>query len=183
MSSDDYARLFFQTINKQPGQPADDYEKVLGESGIPAGYGPNIKPDASMPFNAMTQQIGSDGRIAGRIFLPTATPDENGYYTHPFSPLRDGPASGSLVWEWRDLGGPPVVTPEGGVSREEVKAMIDAALGDVVKIKDKIALRTNSGLLAGLNGGGPTTENAPIEWIGKGGEPHSWESLTIERGE
>jgi len=87
---------------------------VLGASGIPAGLPPYVVPDASMPLSAMTQQIGSDGRIAGRIFLPTATPDDLGYYAHPFSPLRDGPTPGSLLWEWRDLGGPPVVTPGAG---------------------------------------------------------------------
>jgi hypothetical protein len=139
MSSDEYARLFFDTIKKSPGQPADDYETVLGESGIPAGYAEYVKPTADMPFNAMTQQIGSDGRIAGRIFLPTATPDDKGYYTHPFSPLKDA-AAGSphrLEWEWRDLGGPPIVTPgesgggtqppAQGLTKEECQAMIDEA--------------------------------------------------------
>jgi hypothetical protein len=111
MTSAEYQSLFFSTIGRAPGQPADDYELVLGSSGIPAGLGPYVVPDASMPFSAMTQQIGTDGRIAGRIFLPTATPDDLGYYAHPFSPLRDGPTPGSLLWEWRDLGGPPVVTP------------------------------------------------------------------------
>jgi hypothetical protein len=41
-------------------------------------------------------------------------PDDLGYYAHPFSPLCDGPTPGSLFWEFRDLGGPPVVTPIGG---------------------------------------------------------------------
>jgi len=114
MTSAEYQSLFFSTIQRAPGQPADDYEAVLGASGIPAGSPPYVVPDASMPFAGMTQQIGTDGRIAGRIFLPTATPDDLGYYTHPFSPLRDGPTPGTLLWEWRDLGGPPVVTPGEG---------------------------------------------------------------------
>ena len=47
----------------------------------------------------------------------------------------------------------------------------------------KVALRTNSGLLAGIKGGGPTASDAPIEWIGKTGDPHAWESFEIEKGE
>ena len=196
MNSDDYKNLFFSTIGKAPGQPADDYEQVLGASGIPAGYAAYVRPDcATMPFHAMTQQIGSDGRIAGRIFLPASGPDENGYYTHPFSPLKDGPTPGSLLWEWRDLGiGTPVLDPCGGtgegvpptttgISTEEVQAMIDAAMQNAIKLGDKIALRTNSGLLAGIQGGGPTSPDQPINWIGKEGDAHSWESLTIEKGE
>jgi len=137
MTSAEYQQLFFSTIQRAPGQPADDWEAVLEASGIPKGYGPFIVPDASMPFHAMTQQIGSDGRIAGRIFLPTAEPDPNGYYTHPYSPLKDGPTPGTLLWEWRDLGGPPVVTPGDssggtpsapGLTEAQVQAMIDAAI-------------------------------------------------------
>jgi len=144
MTTDDYQQLFFATIGRAPGQPADDYALVLGASGIPAGYGPGVMPNASMPFAAMTQQIGTDGRIAGRIFLPTATPDPNGYYTHPFSPLRDGPTAGSLLWEWRDLGGPPVVTPgadssgpppepiTGGLTEAQVQAMLDQQTAQLI---------------------------------------------------
>jgi hypothetical protein len=136
MTTAEYQQLFFSTIQRAPGQPADDYEAVLGASGIPAGLPPYTVPQASQPFAAMTQQIGSDGRIAGRVFLPTAIPDDLGYYAHPFSPLRDGPTPGSLVWEWRDLGGPPVVTPgdatappsSGSLTEAQVQAMIDAAL-------------------------------------------------------
>jgi len=137
MTFDDYGRYFFSLIQRAVGQPADDYAAVLGASTIPAGLPPGEVPDAAMPHHAMTQQIGSDGRIAGRVFLPTATPDELGYYAHPVSPLRDGPTPGSLVWEWRDLGGPPIVTPEdgtsppppsGGLTEAEVNALIDDAL-------------------------------------------------------
>jgi hypothetical protein len=110
----DYGAYFFNLIHRQPGQPADDYAAVLSQSTIPAGLPPYVVPDASMPHHALTQQIGSDGRIAGRLFLPTATPDDLGYYSHPVSPLRDGPMPGSLLWEWRDLGGPPVVNPATG---------------------------------------------------------------------
>lgn len=137
MTFDDYGQYFFSLIQRAPGQPADDYAAVLAASTIPAGLPPGVVPDASMPHGALTQQIGSDGRIAGRVFLPTASPDELGYYSHPVSPLRDGPTPGSLVWEWRDLGGPPIVTPvdattpmppPGGLTEAQVQAMIDDSI-------------------------------------------------------
>ena len=170
MTSAEYQSLFFSTIQRAPGQPADDYEAVLGGSGIPKGLGPYVVPDATMPFSAMTQQIGSDGRIAGRIFLPTATPDDLGYYSHPFSPLTDGPTPGSLLWEWRDLGGPPVVTPgdSGTVppdtselaarvtALEEVTAGMGEELDDLVQRVTKI----EHALMDGLHAHGPI--NLPI---------------------
>jgi hypothetical protein len=137
MTFDDYGQYFFTLIQRAPGHPADDYDAVLGASTIPAGLPPFVVPDVSMPHHALTQQIGSDGRIAGRLFLPTAAPDDLGYYSHPVSPLRDGPTPGTLVWEWRDLGGPPIVMPEdatvpvppsGGLTEAEVNALIDDAL-------------------------------------------------------
>jgi hypothetical protein len=171
MTSADYQTLFFSTIGRAPGQPADDYDLVLGSSGIPAGYGPHIVPDVSMPFAAMTQQIGSDGRIAGRIFLPTAAPDPNGYYTHPFSPLRDGPTPGTLVWEWRDLGGPPVVTPgESGTTPPNTSGDVDALKAWMTAIEARVtALEESSAAMGeemddlvtgGLHAHGPI--NLPI---------------------
>ena len=149
-----------------------------------------------MPFGAMTQQIGSDGRIAGRIFLPTAETDPNGYYTHPFSPLRDGPTAGSLLWEWRDLGGPPVVTPGeaavappsgGGLTEDQVQAMIDRAIADCVKVGDKIALRcsgdgTAEGQVLCAEGGGPHEQNQPVVLTGRVAVG-PWESFRIEEGQ
>lgn len=144
MTLDEYGSYFFSVIQRSPGQPADDYAAVLGASTIPAGLGPYVVPEASMPHHALTQQIGSDGRIAGRMFLPTAIPDDLGYYSHPVSPLRDGPTPGTLVWEWRDLGGPPVVTPEGsapvpvppttpsGLTEAQVQAMIDDSIAEAL---------------------------------------------------
>jgi len=169
MNINDYGLYFFSVIGKSAGQPADDYEAVLGASGIPKGLAPHIVPDASMPHHAMTQQIGTDGRIAGRIFLPTATPDELGYYSHPMSPLRDGPTPGSLVWEWRDLGGPPVVTPGdsgsggGGVSEAQVQGMIDAAvapLSERIVILESNVVALNDIIAQPLRAHGPV--NLPI---------------------
>lgn len=111
--------------------------------------------------------------------------------------------SAGLVWAWYWIAGneydpvqdetgsgpspvPPTTT---GISAEEVQAMIDASLNPIyammegaLKIGDKIALRTNSGLIAGIAGGGPTSEDAPIEWIGKN-HIHAWESFEVEKGE
>ena len=99
---------FWHITGKAPNEPADDYAEVLREVGLPAGYPPYAMPTAN-GFYGLTQQIGSDGRIAGRIFLPTQMPDELGYHSAPVSPLKDAPTPGKLLWEWRPLGGPPYV--------------------------------------------------------------------------
>jgi hypothetical protein len=197
MNPSEYQQLFFSTIKRAPGQPADDYAEVLAASGIPAGYGPYIVPDASMPLHGMTQQIGSDGRIAGRVFLPTAAPDPNGYYTHPVSPLRDGPTPGSLLWEWRDLGGPPVVDPSGAappdtgggadyVTREE----FNAALAEVVKLGDRIGLQSSGDEGGGIapallcaEGGGPSDVPGAFTLGARSGDtPGPWESWKVVKG-
>ena len=54
---------FFWLIDRQPGQPADDWMQVLGTCGLPAGYPPHVKPTQN-GYYGLTQQIGSDGRIA-----------------------------------------------------------------------------------------------------------------------
>jgi hypothetical protein len=81
---------------------------------------------------------------------------------------------------------PVVVVPGGGLTKEEVQSMIDAsiaALPPALQFGAKIAIRTNSGLLAGIKGGGPTVNDDPIDWIGKTGDAHAWESFTLEPGE
>lgn len=193
---------FFWLIQRSPGQSAADWVPVLTNSGIPEGYAPYVKPVWNETYG-LTQQIGADG-VRGRLFLPTAQPDPLGYYAHPIDILADGATPGTLVWAWKDtLGGPPYVpvTPEGGtmpnpqppssggVTEAQVQAMIDASIDPLeaqiagaVKVGDKIALRTNSGLIAGIKGGGPTTVDAPIELIGKQ-NIDAWESWKLERGQ
>ena len=98
---------------------------------------------------------------------------------HQYDPVQPADGGGGI-----DTGTPaPPSGGSGGLTESQVQAMIDAAMEQAVKLGDKIALRTNSGLLAGIKGGGPTEVDAPINWIGKTGEPHAWESLTIEKGE
>lgn len=213
--NEDEARdWFYRGIGQSIGAPAANWESIMTNCGLPPGYGPGVVPNASMPYFAFTQQFS--GGPKGRIFLPSNTPDELGYYTRciqylddavgtysakkdpsvDFVSLTKSKSGGGLVWSWYHVAGnqyDPVQGADGatqpgtgvGLTKEEVQAMIDASLAAFtgVKLGDKISLRTNSGLLAGIKGGGPTSPDAPINWIGKTGDPHAWESLTIERGE
>lgn len=203
---------FFWLVQRAEGMPADDWAEVLTTSGIPEGFPAGVYPTPNLVYG-LTQQIGSGG-VRGRIFLPTAVPDALGYYSHPIDCLNG--EEPNLTWAWKDApggphppyvpvnmpgagGGPgsggPAVPPEGGtvpptttgISEAQVQAMIDAAVKDCLKFGTKIALKTNSGLFAGIKGGGPTQPDAPIEWIGKTGDPvgvpHAWESLEVVKGE
>jgi len=203
--TEDEARdWFFAGIGKKIGDPAGDWETVMANCGLPPGYGPGVVPNAMMPYFAFTQQFS--GGPKGRMFLPTSTPDELNYYTRCMQYLDDAAKTYSkkrnpkqdfkmvspsgLVWAFYWVAGneydpvqpanagPPVLQPDGDFAAR-LKALEDNA----VKLGDKIALRTNSGLLAGIKGGGPTAPDAPISWIGKIGDPHAWESLKIEKGE
>jgi hypothetical protein len=205
---------FYEGIARYLGAPAEDWEQVMEACGLPPGYGPGVIPNASMPYFAHTQQYS--GGPKGRIFLPTSTPDELGYYTRCIQYLDDAKStyskarnpkqdfktvkSSNLVWAWYHVAGnayAPVTGANGGgeqpptntgLTEAQVQAMIDDSIAQAlegrtgVQIGDRIALRTNSGLIAGLVGGGPTSEGQTIEWTGKS-EIHSWESFTLERGE
>jgi hypothetical protein len=193
MTLDDYQALFFSLIQRAPGQPADDWEAVLAASTIPAGLGPGEVPDAAMPHHGMTQQIRSSGDPAGRVFLPTATPDDLGYYAHPISPLRDGPTAGSLVWEWRDLGGPPVVTPEGstgdpgtpgGGSVEQRLATLEAQVAQLqataVLRGAHIGLRMAEGQVLCAANGGPTKPNQVVRFESRAEVSGAWEEFEVQ---
>jgi hypothetical protein len=104
---------FFSLINREPNQPADDWAQVLAASGIPAGFASGEVPTDN-GFYGLTQQIRENGDIAGRIFLPTAEPDANGYYSQPVSPLKDAATAGHLLWEWRLLSNHPAYVPVTG---------------------------------------------------------------------
>jgi len=149
---------FFWLIARAPGQPADDWETVLGNCGLPAGYPPHIYPEANGHYG-ITQQIGSDGRIAGRIFLPARMPDELGYYSIPVSPLRDADTPGHLLWEWRPLSGTPYQpwitesatggsgTPDTGGGSADTSALesrIAALEQTAIKDGDRLALHATA---------------------------------------
>ncbi|MGE0451714.1 MAG: hypothetical protein AB7Q29_19225 [Vicinamibacterales bacterium] len=101
---DDPKAYFFYVINRREGDSANDYRSVLSASGIPAGFGPGFRPPLTgMPHYGITQQIGTTGRIAGRLFLPASGRDSLGYFTKPVTVLADG--AGGLVWAWIELEG------------------------------------------------------------------------------
>ena len=48
---------FFAGIGKKIGSPANDWEQVMTDCGLPPGYGPGVVPTALMPFFAFTQRL------------------------------------------------------------------------------------------------------------------------------
>jgi hypothetical protein len=179
---------FYAGIGKTPGAPADDWEAVMTNCGLPPGFGPGVKPTASMPFFAFTQQFS--GVPKGRLFLPSDQPDENGYYTRCMQYLEDSPTvPGGLIWGWY-LAGPnnPYVPVQGasngvpipgnGVTRGELYAI----LADYFKVDDKLALEVNSGKIICVESGGPTTDNQPIVLTSRS-SVGPWESLRMKRGQ
>jgi len=194
--------LFSRTI----GQPANDWASVMQNTNLPHNvYTPGLKADALWPMFGFTQMWGSGGP-RGRIFLPSQSSDDQGYYTRQIQVIEDGP-NGGLIWAWKYISGfayspvqgvsevppgtgpPPAVIVGGGLTEAQVQAMIDDSIQQAIAnftgvvYGDKIALRTNSGLLAGILGGGPTVPDQEITLIGKEGWPHAWESFTLEKGE
>ena len=91
-TADAYKAYFFSVIGKTEGSDASDWFAVLTGSGIPAGLAAGVVPTTAMPHYALTQQMGAGG-VRGRVFLPTATADSYGYYSHPFDVLANAPAS------------------------------------------------------------------------------------------
>ena len=116
--TEDEARgWYFAGIGRTQGAPANDWAAVMAASGLPPGYGPGIVPNASMPFFAFTNMVGSSNEQRGRIFLPTAVPDPNGYYTRQIQVIADGATPGTFVWSWTYISGhayAPVQGADGG---------------------------------------------------------------------
>src|SRR5829696_8144911 len=83
----EFRDYFFTLIGRKLEQPANDYREVLSKAypwngeleRIPDGPGPNVKLGPNAPFYGLTQQWS--GEPKGRIFLPTAAPDSNRFYT------------------------------------------------------------------------------------------------------
>ena len=180
---------FFNGIGKKIGQPADDWEQVMRDCGLPPGYGPGVRPTASMPYFAITQQFSAGPK--GRIFLPTDRPDENNYYTRCIQIIDDDPnRPGKLIWAWYHVAGHEYVPVEGadsmpgtpgtgeGITREELYAI----LADYFKVDDKVALEMNSGKIICVERGGPTEDNKPVELTSRSGVG-PWESLRMKRGQ
>lgn len=66
-------------VGMRVGDPQIGWEAKLAASGIPDGYGPGVRPNYQV-HHGITQQIGVGGP-RGVIYLPTADPDDLGYYT------------------------------------------------------------------------------------------------------
>jgi hypothetical protein len=211
----EFCEYFYALIGKSLGQPANDFEQVLSRAYpwngqslmIPPGVGPGIRQQPGAPFYGLTQQFS--GQPKARVFLPSNTPDDLGYYTRCMQYVDDAVGTfkrtkrqptaqdANLVWAWY-LAGPdnayaPLQPAEGGgtvpptttgISKEECQEMINASLATFTGIAfgNKVALRMNSGKLLSIVGGGPTEDDKPVELISRP-DIHAWESLTIEKGE
>lgn len=205
------AQDYIYTIYQRTiGQPANDWAAVMQNSNLPRNvYTPGLKADGTWPMFGFTMMWSSGPR--GRIFLPTLQADENNYYTRQIQVIDNAPGGvegRDFIWAWKYISGhayspvqgvaevppgggqqpPIVIAPGAGLTEAEVQAMIDDSIEQAlasftgIKFGDKIALRTNSGMIAGIKGGGPTSEDAPIDLIGKT-DIHAWESFEIEKGE
>jgi hypothetical protein len=98
---------FLSVINRAEGSSASDWATVLDASGIPTAPGPGVRPNSNDHFG-ITQQRGAGGNVRGRLFLPTDTPDSNGYYLHAIDVLVGSP----LTWGWSDwISGQPAYAP------------------------------------------------------------------------
>ena len=76
----DNPQAYFESVvGVRIGDPAPNWEMKLAASGIPEGYGPGVLPNYADHFG-ITQQIATGGP-RGVVYLPTAQPDDNGYYT------------------------------------------------------------------------------------------------------
>ena len=68
---------FYEGIGKQPGAAADNWLEVMDTCGLEAGYGPGVRPNASMPNFAITQQYRVNQKVVyfclqiGRMIIIT----------------------------------------------------------------------------------------------------------------
>jgi hypothetical protein len=95
---------FFALIGRAEGSPAPDWAAVLAASGIPDGYGPFQLPNYGVHYG-ITQQMGFSGP-RGVVYLPTAAPDDLGYYTRQILVVENYPANPTWAWIDRFAGGP-----------------------------------------------------------------------------
>jgi len=94
---DEWRIYFFSLLDDAGvGLPADDYEaKLLGlvDDGMLVNAvplpDPGAVPSVAWPFFGIKLIVDGSGHPRGRIQLPTAVPDANGYYTHEFQVIAD----------------------------------------------------------------------------------------------
>jgi hypothetical protein len=209
--ADPQAYFFADMIKRPEGSPADDYKDVL-RGLIAQGMGTNPRPGEIQPPNApfygitcMCSSGTTDPR--GRIWLPTTSPvvvDGNAWYTHEIQVIANGPTPGSFVWAWTDKGGGPYEARpceggtdtggggggEGGMTEDQVKAMIDAALKPVhaelattLKDDSNISLRADegNGMVLCAEGGGPTQTHQRFNLTSRPAVGGGWEKWKIRK--
>jgi len=89
---DGWRDYFFGLLSETVGQPADDYEaklQALADGGMLVNASPGEIPSVASPFFGIWVIIDGSGHPRGRIQLPTAVADANGYYTHEFQVIGD----------------------------------------------------------------------------------------------
>jgi hypothetical protein len=106
----DARSFFYWKNNRTPGASANDWESVMFNVGWPAGYGPGVRPPVGPPFYGFSQQVNSAGVPRGRVFLPTNTPDSNGYFSRETDFLTGSP--GAYRWDWREKSDAPSYGPQ-----------------------------------------------------------------------
>lgn len=96
----DMRSYFFHLIGRSEGSPACDWQEVMDASGLPANPAPGERGADDAPYFGLTQQRTSGGEVRGRLFLPTDSADEYGYYIHAIDVLEN--VNGTMKWVWKD---------------------------------------------------------------------------------
>jgi hypothetical protein len=176
---------YFSTLTGTTyGAPADGWEGVMEAAypwqghqlNIPPGVGPGVRQPPDAPFFGLTQQYS--GGPKGRIFLPTDSPDELGYYTRCMQYLDDAVGtyekskkqvtaqSTGLIWSWYWVAGAeyaPVTDADGTAPPEmdtcpnttrvdALEVVVDTLVGEVELLRELLE--------GGLHAHGPI--NLPI---------------------
>jgi hypothetical protein len=101
--------FFFWKIGREIGAPADDWMRVMEQSGWPGGSG--ARPAVGPPFYGIIQQVNSSGSPRGRLFLPTdAAPNSTAFFSREIDFL--GVGGSGLVWDWREQTNAPAYAPQ-----------------------------------------------------------------------
>lgn len=108
----EFQDYFFELIGQNLNGVADNYKYILSQQynwngrmmRIPENTpGPNQQLPSDAPFYGLTQQT-SGGIPKGRIWIPAAIPDSNGYYTRYIQYIADlpnGQHGVNFIWDWR----------------------------------------------------------------------------------
>lgn len=109
---------FFDRIGRQEQGPANDWKQVLEglhAQGMRKNPTPGERPSPD-PFYGITVMIDAGGNARGRIWLPTAEADANGYFTREVQVIADRPDGvhgQDFVWAWEENRGAPPYVPVG----------------------------------------------------------------------